>query len=1261
MEQVRGENDAPAAVTASVTLKARSGGRRRSCNRCSKKKERCDGQEPCSRCARSNLECNYASCRTLGRPRTSNAKSRGSSSGGRGGGGRSSGPGAAAPPRSQGRKDCANTMAKSKPKPRLKKAAAGAVGATPVASLKRLNLSPSPATGLIGLVQNRYLTCFVNDFACYFRVLDDVTIRLGLINLMTGKVDPTQLIEAADGGVATPPPPPSKKSRGGRGVSTDAATAALRKSGGRGGGGAGQRVTAASLGASEAEEDNQRLVNAINSSVFSAMSLGAMLLGQPPSHVHLYVAVAEASLRLCGIATEVTMTVPSEHVAAAALLLAFAANVSGKAEYALHIRLARQCYDARVRHGLQTPPPIRDSLGYRAMIDALGKPPDDRGLRVPSPSKEARMPVLKQRPGAGSDNEDSGRSSSSGSSSESGGGSSMDGPGQSESSDARTPGGGAQGAAAPSGGGGGGGAMSSADGRHAGGGRRPPPPPGLEAARERRRQRRADAMCMVSDIMTMLSRVPWTAHVEEASRRTRRELSELRNLMIAEKSLLEERRFVSGPNCRRSDGIAVFALASALIGLHCALDEFSELLRLGREVAHCLHSCPGLARYQPHAYHAGLVILAASGKRPEFEALLRAVPRELRFSASSGRPLTYEAHSNTCSHPVCRKHAKAIVEMGRQMRGDGEGEGAGDGKAEAEAAQMPPAPAPTTSVTVEELPGEEEEEKEEAAAKEGDDRSMSGKVHIRAAGSAEDDPLTAETGPVPAPSETRAEKFSTLVLRPPSPPDLPQPASSPAALPAPHPEPPFDQLSPTFPGAGEGARAVVAVSSTTAAPVPAVEGFREVGEAGGEDRGQQPQWASEQKPKHSPLSFAHLQGMGRGALPAAAAMKSTKSVAGAAVGAERDSRRAAPGSGGGRGSMITHCVSNNNWHSASHGIDQHRVSAPAAYGLAAFGDGDGVGKEARDRQGGAVWLPLGAAAAGSFVGSSGSNGAEMAGFYGPHREQEQQQQQQGGGVAMFPSGSLERNPAAMTMAIQQQQQQQQLAAPLVAGSAAGTLTSRLWGVPALPPASGAAGEFRPPPHGSVYAGPRPWSWHAVAADSAHAAPAARVALSNMPGSSGLNALRAVVARAPRLATAGLPGGGVDVGAGAAGPSAAPPRAGIVAPLPSLPPSPQGKMVTASAAAMAGRPAVMTAGEASAAAISRATLHGDGGVSASTTPFIGGAIASRGRVGGAGGGGPGREMDARDDGSGVGVEAGAGGANEEEMIDLWAMIGRGDLE
>lgn len=415
-------------------------------------------------------------------------------------------------------------------------------------TMKRASLSPSPATGLTGLVQNRYITCFVNDFACFFRVLDDVTIRQGLINLMTGKVDPTQLIEAssADDG----PRPPKKKRPGGAPAPRAAGASPPRRQGGR------SKQALQVTAAVEEEEDEQQVVNAINSSIFSAMSLGAMLLGQPPSHVHLYVAVAEASLRLCGIVETAATAVPNEHVAAAALLLAFAANVSGKAEYGLHMRLARQCYEMRMRHGLLTPPPIRQSLGYRAIIDAIGKPPDSRGLRISPPSPEATLPTVRPecRRSDGSNDD----STSSGSSSDSGGGSCMASPGAGEERESQlqrcAPVGGGGGGKARVAAGGAGGSIGSPDtlpgvedGRGAAG-RRPPPPSGLEAARERQRLRRGDPMAMVCDIMTVLSRVPWTAHVEEAACRTKRDLCELRSLMVAEKSLLEERRFVNGPN-----------------------------------------------------------------------------------------------------------------------------------------------------------------------------------------------------------------------------------------------------------------------------------------------------------------------------------------------------------------------------------------------------------------------------------------------------------------------------------------------------------------------------------------------------------------------------------------------------------------------------------------------------------------------------------------------------------------------------------------
>lgn len=45
-----------------------------------------------------------------------------------------------------------------------------------------------------------------------------------------------------------------------------------------------------------------------------------------------------------------------------------------------------------------------------------------------------------------------------------------------------------------------------------------------------------------------------------------------------------------------SEAMAVFVLSNAFIGLHCALEEFLELLPLARSVAKCISDCPGIAR-----------------------------------------------------------------------------------------------------------------------------------------------------------------------------------------------------------------------------------------------------------------------------------------------------------------------------------------------------------------------------------------------------------------------------------------------------------------------------------------------------------------------------------------------------------------------------------------------------------------------------------------------------------------------------------------
>eukprot|EP00904_Undaria_pinnatifida_P006859 jgi/Undpi1/3302/HiC_scaffold_15.g06676.m1 len=685
---------------------ARSGGRRRSCNRCSAKKERCDGQEPCHRCQRSGLECLYATCRTLGRPRNAGAPGKrrlsataaaaaadgaegadsaegagatrsttGSTASGKKSGGRIAAVAAAAGTVVTGTASAgattvgavtaftggtptANTnRARAPARPRARAGADGGAGgkgagsakgakvALAQANLKRPSLSPSPATGLTGLVQGKYLTCFMDDFACFFQVVDDSVIRCGLINLMTGKVDPA--LVGDDSGVGSSSlPPPAKRAVGagggrvsGRGDGSGrGSSGAKNRSAGRGGR---TRTPSPSPPRHDAEgssaTDPNPDVYAINSAMFSAMAIGALLLGQTPSHVHLYVAVAKASLRLCSAEMAAT---PNERIAAAHLLLAFAAHVSGMRDYGRYIRLTRQFYHARVRRGLPTPTPISDILGYREIVDALGAP-DVRGTGGTRGDGGGAIPPTVRESLANNEQGGGGVAGTTASAAEGRAGVGVR---------ALL----AEGRAGPA-------AKERARGRD-----HDRFPPGLEAARERARLRQAEPMLMVGDIMTMLSRVPWLMNEGEEARRTRQKLTELKSLVAAEKALAEERRFASRKTTSRTDRMSVFLLATAVVGLVSALDQFAELLPLAREVSACVCACPGLARYQPHSYHASLEILRAFQKQKEFNALLAAAPGELRRSAATGKQISYETREDMCSSQVCLKHAKSIGEMGRR-------------------------------------------------------------------------------------------------------------------------------------------------------------------------------------------------------------------------------------------------------------------------------------------------------------------------------------------------------------------------------------------------------------------------------------------------------------------------------------------------------------------------------------------------------------------------------------------------------------------
>lgn len=409
--------------------------------------------------------------------------------------------------------------------------------------LKRVSLSPSPATGLVGLVQNRFLTCFLEDFSPLYSVLDDATIRLGLINLMTGKVD-IDIISSSMSAPLTFPPAKrmargvaasSDVSEGGTSALVNTASPISRS----------DRSPSPSTSPSSWSQDDY----AINSAIFSAMALGALMLGQQPSELEEYVAVAQASLRVCGV---LTTTVPNERVAVAQLLLAFISKVAGYDEYDRYIQLARECNTRLEQRGCRSALSIRHVLNYRAIIDAMAKP--STTTRIPPPQEagpsqtiasacsprvhlkpDLHSPVVPPSPinvslHSGdrplSDVRDG----------------SPEGVSQSilagDTSRERTSDGTLGAPPPPRACLRGGSEMSSGrmdpvGSRHC--------PSGVEAARERRSRRETNPLLMVSDIMSVLSKMPWAMKSDDGSRRIKAELAELSSLLTQEKTLWEER------------------------------------------------------------------------------------------------------------------------------------------------------------------------------------------------------------------------------------------------------------------------------------------------------------------------------------------------------------------------------------------------------------------------------------------------------------------------------------------------------------------------------------------------------------------------------------------------------------------------------------------------------------------------------------------------------------------------------------------------
>ena len=114
---------------------------RDACNNCSRKKRKCSGEKPCDRCKRADVECTYSVRIEVGRGRkgsttSSSAWDQHQHPGGGGGGGGGGG-----------------ASKKARVAPTL------ALGSA------RPTFSISPATGLAGLAESRYLSCFLEHVA----------------------------------------------------------------------------------------------------------------------------------------------------------------------------------------------------------------------------------------------------------------------------------------------------------------------------------------------------------------------------------------------------------------------------------------------------------------------------------------------------------------------------------------------------------------------------------------------------------------------------------------------------------------------------------------------------------------------------------------------------------------------------------------------------------------------------------------------------------------------------------------------------------------------------------------------------------------------------------------------------------------------------------------------------------------------------------------------------------------------------------------
>ncbi len=125
---------------------------RGSCDRCWAKKRRCPGGDPCSRCARGSFACTHSPRGKIGRP-TKRAGAEGASQ--QQGGGKTA----------KQEEQEAKKQKKGDEKSRPSTAGGGEIAARSNVSCRSFGFRASSSTGLAGLPESQYLSCFLEHCA----------------------------------------------------------------------------------------------------------------------------------------------------------------------------------------------------------------------------------------------------------------------------------------------------------------------------------------------------------------------------------------------------------------------------------------------------------------------------------------------------------------------------------------------------------------------------------------------------------------------------------------------------------------------------------------------------------------------------------------------------------------------------------------------------------------------------------------------------------------------------------------------------------------------------------------------------------------------------------------------------------------------------------------------------------------------------------------------------------------------------------------